>query len=415
MNSQGLIPIWVRITIDGKRSECSVKKQATEGQWDEQANAPKDKELEKYLLQVENEITRHYNILLASKDYVTAEDVKMSFKGIKEEKITFLDLLRQFVQVQKEKVEAKDLSEKRYQKFVSVLKKTQAFIKHKYKRTDVLLDQVKLNFLTDLQHYLRTVDRISHNSSSKYCKDLRQIMKYAVMHEYIPSNPFIHFKCTFHKTDRGFLTMEEIETLWNAKFDTKRLEEVRDCFIFSCFTGYAYADTAALTTENVQRGIDGYTWMMWERIKSKVTENVPLLPIPILLIEKYKNHPYCVANNKLFPVNSNQRYNSYLKEIAQLCGIKKKLTTHIARHTFATTILILNGVPIETVKELLGHDDIRSTQIYARIVQLKVSHDMNNLRDKLKNLPMGNLIPENANDISMSPGVKLNPDIAVAV
>jgi len=161
------------------------------------------------------------------------------------------------------------------------------------------------------------------------------------------------------------------------------LMEVRDCYIFSCYTGYAYGDAEELSPDDVTIGIDGNKWIIRDRQKTDNMENIPLLPIPLKIIEKYKNHPYCKINNRLLPMNSNQRYNGYLKEIADLCGIKKKLTTHTARHTFATTVLLLNDVPMETTMELLGHSDIRTTQIYGKIVQKKVSNDMCKLKDKL--------------------------------
>ena len=130
-------------------------------------------------------------------------------------------------------------------------------------------------------------------------------------------------------------------------------------------------------------GIDGNLWLSTQRRKTGVQERVPLLPIAVKIIERYKNHEYCKRNNKLLPVNSNQRYNAYLQEIGIICNIKKKLTTHIARHTFATTVTLANGVPIETVSAMLGHTSIKTTQIYAKVLEKKVSEDMNQLRSKL--------------------------------
>jgi site-specific recombinase XerD len=154
------------------------------------------------------------------------------------------------------------------------------------------------------------------------------------------------------------------------------LQEVRDVYVAMCFTGYAYKDAAMLSPENIQIMIDGQRWFIKNRIKTECKENVPIFPIVESIIEKYKNHPLCVRNNKVFPVHSNQRFNSYLKEVADVCGINKNLTTHTARHTFATTVTLSNGVPIETVSALLGHNSIRTTQIYAKIVAQKVSDDM---------------------------------------
>lgn len=158
---------------------------------------------------------------------------------------------------------------------------------------------------------------------------------------------------------------------------------VRDIFLFSCYTGYAYAEVRALTPDHVGMGLDGEKWIFISRQKTDNRSNVMLLPEALQLIEKYKRHPVCVNSGKLFPVKSNQKYNDYLKEIADLCGIKTELTTHIARHTFATTITLANDVPIESVSSMLGHKSIRTTQVYAKVVQKKLSNDMKSLRAKL--------------------------------
>jgi site-specific recombinase XerD len=178
---------------------------------------------------------------------------------------------------------------------------------------------------------------------------------------------------------------DELEKLQTKEMPSKRLEEVRDCYVAMCYTGYAYKDAALLSTENIQLMIDGNRWLIKNRVKTECKENVPILPVVAELINKYKNHPYCAKYNKLFPIHSNQKFNDYLKEVAAICGINKNLTTHTARHTFATTVTLSNGVPIETVSALLGHSSIRTTQIYAKVVAQKVSNDMDILREKLAN------------------------------
>jgi integrase len=387
-NSKGLVPIWARITIDGKRAECSVKKQIQLTLWDADRNRAKGnsdeaRSINNYLVMVQAELTKHYNILLSTKDLVTAEDVKNSYKGIKEEKKTFLQLFNLYNQKLSERKEIEDLSDGRFKRFKILYGKCAEFIKYKFKRSDVPLDEVKLNFIVEFEHHLRTVQMIGYNTAMKYVKDLKQVMKYGVMLEYIPCNPFDNFQCSYKKVKRDFLDQDELDLLYRKDFNIKRLEEVRDCYLFSCYTGYAYSDAEALTSEDIAIGIDGEKWIIRDRIKTETTENVPLLPIALEIIAKYKNHPYCKTHNKLLPMNSNQRYNAYLKEIADMCGIKKKLTTHTARHTFATTVLLMNDVPMETAMELLGHTDIRTTQIYGKIVQKKISNDMSKLRNKL--------------------------------
>lgn len=393
-NSKGLVPIWARITIDGKRAECSIKKQIHPNLWDADGNRAKGKSddvksINNYLVMVQAELTKHYNILLSTKDFVTAEDVKNSYKGIKEEKKTFLELFTLYNQKLSERKEIEDLSDGRFKRFKVLYGKCADFIKYKFKKSDVPLDEVKLSFIVEFEHYLRVVKLIGYNTTMKYMKDLKQVMKYGVMIEYVPASPFENFKCSYKKVKRDFLDQQELDTLYRKELIIQRLEEVRDCYLFSCYTGYAYSDAEALTPDDITIGMDGEKWIIRDRIKTDTTENVPLLPIALEIIAKYEDHPYCKTHNKLLPMNSNQRYNAYLKEIADVCGIKKKLTTHTARHTFATTVLLMNDVPMETAMELLGHTDIRTTQIYGKIVQKKISNDMSKLKSKLHPMKTG--------------------------
>lgn len=387
-NKHGLTPIWLRITVNSKRAECSVQKFVHAKHWDMEHNRVRTTcsdatSINDYLDLVRSEILRHYNILLTTQDVVTADDVKNSYKGIKETKKTFFQLFDQYLQHLVDRKEINDLSEGRYKRFQVLLNKCKGFVKYKFRKADVILDEVKMNFIVEFEHYMRKTDKMGHNTAMKYAKDLKQIMKYGVMLEYIPSNPFDLFQCTYKKAKREFLNQEELDALYRKEFVIKRLAEVRDCYLFSCYTGYAYSDAAALGPDDVTLGIDGEKWIIRNRKKTDTTENVPLLPIPQEIIARYKNHPYCKAHNKLLPMNSNQRYNAYLKEVAALCGIRKNLTTHTARHTFATTVLLVNDVPMETAMELLGHTDIRTTQIYGKIVQKKISNDMKKLKDRL--------------------------------
>ena len=201
--------------------------------------------------------------------------------------------------------------------------------------------------------------------------------------DWIPSNPFNNFRCSYTSPERQVLTQDELNLIMKKDIDIERLNEVRDVFIFCCYTGFAYSDVYKFERDALTIGIDGEYWLSTNRQKTGARESVPLLPIALEIIQKYRDNEYCVEHNKLLPVNSNQRYNAYLKEIADICGIKKKITTHIARHTFATTVTLANGVPIETVSSMLGHNSIRTTQIYAKVVEKKVSEDMQLLKAKL--------------------------------
>lgn len=388
INGVGQAPIWARISIDGLRTEISTMKQVAPKHWDNSNNCvtkdcPQSKIINQHLVLLEAEITKHYHALAALQEFVTPDEVKNSYKGIKPDRKTLLQVFDQFLHHLKDKVEAGDIKQKRYDRFKVNRGKCVSFMKTKLKKTDILIEDAKLSFITEFQQYLRTVEKIGHNTSMKYAKDLKQIMKYAVTLEYIPSNKFAEFKCTYKRTRREFLDDEELKRMFEKAMPVKRLEEVRDCYIFSCYTGYAFSDAKALGPEHLANGMDGRKWIIRDRQKTDTMENIPLLPIPLAIIEKYRDHPYCKLNRKLLPILSNQRYNGYLKEVASICGIKKELTTHTARHTFATTVCLYNDVPMETTMELLGHTDIRTTQIYGRIVQKKISKDVEALRQKM--------------------------------
>jgi site-specific recombinase XerD len=226
-------------------------------------------------------------------------------------------------------------------------------------------------------------ETLTENTINKYLKITRQVLGFGVLKKWISENPMLHMKCPYRHPPREILTMAELEAIQNSDLPIKRLDEVRDVYIFSCYTGYAYVEVSNLSNNNIIIGMDGNNWAKVRRQKTGEPEMVPLLPPAMEIIEKYKNHPWCVANDKLLPVKSNHKYNLYLKEVAELAGIKKYLTTHSARHTFATTVLLDNDVPLETASKLLGHSSIRSTQIYAKVSLKKLSNNMNDLRTKL--------------------------------
>jgi hypothetical protein len=244
------------------------------------------------------------------------------------------------------------------------------------------LEDIEMALAVNFFHYL-TMENIGDNTAMKYVKTLKQIIDRAIDEGWIKHNSITGFKCTYVDPDRETLEQHEILEMYNKPIQIKRLEEVRDVYVFCCFTGYAYETVYKLEPGNIFKGLDGKPWITKDRQKTGVEETVPLLPIPLAIIEKYKNHEYCVSENKLLPVNSNFRYNAYLKELAVICKISKDLTTHTARHTFATTVTLENDVPIETVGKMLGHKDLRSTQKYAKITKRKISNNMNVLRARI--------------------------------
>ena len=228
------------------------------------------------------------------------------------------------------------------------------FIKKKYNQNDIHVQDVNHQFINGFEYYLKTTRKCAH------------------------------WKGKLKIVEREFLTQEEIQKIIDKELRMERLDQVRDIFIFCCFTGLAYADVKKLTKDDVVIGVDGEQWVKTRRTKTDTRSNIPILPIAQTIIEKYKDNELMKIKNVVLPVLTNQKMNAYIKEIADLCGITKNLTFHLARHTFATTVTLSNGVPIESVSKMLGHTNLKTTQHYAKILDMKVSKDMEILRNKFK-------------------------------
>ena len=229
----------------------------------------------------------------------------------------------------------------------------------------------------------KTIRKCNHNSTQKYIRNFRKIINNAIKNDWLDKDPFKAYRVKLKDTKRVFLTKEELTALEEEQFAIDRLDQVRDVFVFCCYTGLSYVDVEKLTPKGIVKGHDGEYWINVDRTKTGSPSSVPILPKAFKIIEKYKNDPRMINGGRLLPVISNQRINAYLKELASLTGIEKKLTFHAARHTFATTVTLSNGIPIETVSAMLGHKNFRTTQIYAKVVQEKISRDMRKLREKL--------------------------------
>jgi site-specific recombinase XerD len=269
-------------------------------------------------------------------------------------------------------------------KFKTIKSKVESFIKFQYKKSDMFLEELSYQFITNFEFYLKTEENIQHNTTMKYIQNLKKIIHISVKNGWLMRDPFTDFRCSFKKVERNVLTEGELEVLENKIFNIRRIEVVKDLFVFSCYTGLAYIDVMNLTTNNISVGIDGEKWIFTERHKTDEKVRVPILPVALEILNKYKSDPEVLNQGGLLPKLSNQKLNAYLKEVADLCGINKNLTFHLARHTFATTVTLANGVPMETVSKLLGHSSIKTTQIYAKVIEKKVSEDMSVLKSKLR-------------------------------
>jgi site-specific recombinase XerD len=329
------------------------------------------------------------NIFTVQKEYalrnqpITAEQVRSKILHKEEEKQHRLIEVYKYHNEQFEKLVGLEFAKGTLKKFKSALKSLEAFIGWKYNTKDVWLTEVNHKFITDYEFYLKSIQRLQHNSAMGIIKKLKKIIRQCVANDWLDKNPFQSYKITSKETHRNFLLKEELEILMRKKITVQRLDQVRDIFLFSCYTGLSYSDVMKLGQRDLSIGIDGEQWIFTNRIKTDTASRIPLLPIAKSILEKYSDNPVVVNAGKLLPNISNQRLNSYLKEITDICGFKKELTFHCARHTFATTITLSNGVPIETVGKMLGHKNLRTTQIYAKILDNKVSGDMKQLKEKL--------------------------------
>ncbi|PSL42796.1 site-specific recombinase XerD [Chitinophaga niastensis] len=384
-NTTGKGTLTVRLTIEGVRDGFSLGYQIDPKKFDKKAAAIIGKsaeaiEINAQIQHVKSELLRHYNLLKAQAPTVTPTMIKNAHLCINQEKKTLIQVADFHNAKFKEKVEKEKRSPDTLKKWVTTKDKITIFLKSVFKMPDIPLERIEYAFAEDFFDYMTLTEGIQDNTAMKYLKNTKQLLKLAVQRKWLTHNPLADFVCTYINPERDILSMDELSTLYQKEFTIPRLQETKDAYLFMALTGYAYKDALMLSSDNVAKFFDGEDWIVKNREKTWCRENVPLLPIAKEILQKYKNHPYCVANNVLLPINSNQRFNGYLKEVADLCGINKNLTTHTARHTFATTVTLANGVPLETVSAMLGHKSIRTTQIYAKIVASKVSVDMKTLK-----------------------------------
>ena len=388
-NVDGLLPIFIRVTVNGERIELSTKRFTTSERWSVEGNRMKgtsgeSKATNSYLDTLKAKVYDYQQQLIREDKIVNAENMRNKILGIEKRSFMLIGIFQQHNDEIKALI-GKDYAAATHVRYETSLKHTEDFLKWKYKVSDLDIRKIDHEFITGYEFYLKSVCNCCQNTTSKYIKNFGKIIRICLANGWLQKNPFINYKSKMVEVERAFLSMEEIETMHNKVFVSDRLNQVKDIFLFSCFTGLAYADVKKLSRKNIAIGVDGERWIYINRTKTDTRSNIPILPIASYLLEKYKDNPQVVNQDKLLPILSNQKMNSYLKEIADACEITKDLTFHIARHTFATTVTLSNGVPIESVSKMLGHKNLKTTQHYAKILDLKVSNDMQILRGKFGN------------------------------
>lgn len=388
VNNSGQVPIYHRITVNGKRIDRSTGKFVEPAKWSVEAGRIRGHSEEA------RTINSHLDYLtqqtVESEKNLFKKDIEITHSSFKNEILNKGDKTRNLIPIfQDHNDRIKELVGKEYasgtlERYATSLKHTKEFMEWKFGISDIEINKIDHAFIMDYEFYLRSVKNCANNTAVKYIKNFSKIIKICIANDWITKNPFANYKSKIRELERTYLSEEDVQILIEKSFSTPRLELVRDIFLFSCFTGLAYIDVKNLTVENISKGIDGSDWIFTHRQKTESASKIPILPVTAMIIEKYRESPELIIQRKLLPIFSNQKMNAYLKEVATLCEINKELTFHMARHTFATTITLTNGVPIETVSKMLGHKTLRTTQHYAKVLDRKVSEDMNILKEKLE-------------------------------
>lgn len=388
VDKEGKSPIYMRITVNGKRCELSIQRKIEISNWNLKAGKVRGttlevKNLNRLMDSIKGNVYKHHQELVEKGKLITAKALKNSYLGIGEKEKSLIEVFKTHNN-QIEKLVGKEYALNTLKRYETTLNHITNFIVSSLNINEIPIKQINHQFLTDFEFYLKSERNCNHNSAMRYLKSLKKIIGIALSNNWIDKDPFRNYKTQSKETEREFLSEDEIQSMINKKLKMLRLDQVRDIFIFCCYTGLAYSDVNKLTNNNLIKGIDGEMWLKFNRTKTNTKSNIPLLPIPLLIIEKYKPEDDDSRTYRLLPVLSNQKMNAYLKEIADLCGINKNLTFHLARHTFATTVTLSNGVPIESVSKMLGHKSLKTTQHYAKILDRKVSEDMKVLRNKFQ-------------------------------
>jgi site-specific recombinase XerD len=381
------IPIYIRITINKHRLEISTNRQINPKYWDIKKHEAKKtyksyKELNEYLLIAKNKLYACQSELIQSKKVVTAQRIKDLYTGnIKQAVSTIVQVSTLHIN-EMEQFIGKNSSYGNYKNYKTTHKYILEFIPLVYKKKDLPIEEVNYSFIKKYEYFLQTEKTCTQNGTMKQMQRLKKVLNWAIKNEYLSVNPFRNYSISFKKYDRGYLSLEEITKIEKLSGLSKRLQYTKDFFVFQLYTGLAYSDMLDLKTDDIVKGIDGEYWIIKNRVKTDTKITVPLLPITLDIIFRYTD--LSVLNKVVFPKISNQKINKNLKDLGGLAEIKQPLSTHLARHSAATTIWLNNGISIEVVSKMLGHTKISTTQVYGRIVEEKIADEMKGLSKKLK-------------------------------
>ena len=381
----GEAPIFVRITINKERTEFAAQKSVKPNHWSDiqqkaKKNAPDAESINTALEHYEKRIASILDFLSYEELEVTPRLVHDKLLGKKVERRTILKVFEEHNKNCK-KLEGIDFAKGTVQRYETSYKHTKEFIRWRYNREDLPLDEVNQQFIKDYELYFKTERNCSHNSATKYLKNFKKITKIALANGWLKKDPFATIQFKLKQVDAVYLNDEELDAVRNKVIAIERIDRVRDVFLFCCYTGLAFSDVKTLKLEHLTKDKDGFMWIHKKRQKTKQMSTIFVINAAQKLIEKYKDDVALKDKDVLLPVLSNQKMNAYLKEIADLCGIEKEISTHTARHTFATTVALGNNMPIEVVSKTLGHSNTKMTQRYARTTEALIQKNMEKIKD----------------------------------
>jgi len=388
---EGELPVYMRITVNGIFSEISTKRKCNPNNWNVSAgrlNGKNDsiKAFNAYLDTLQQKVFEAKRKLIETDKEVTAENIKNLILGKENKQKHMLLEVFKYHNDQMAALVGREYAPGTLDRYKTSYKHTQSFLEWKYKLLDIDITKLNFEFIAEYEFWLKSIRKCDHNTTMKYLSNFKKIINRCLRNGWILRDPFLGFNMAKKEVERTALTEYELNTMSTKKFSIERLSIVKDIFLFSCYSGLAYADVKKLKRSEIMIGVDGEKWIFTKRQKTDISSRIPLLPVALEILNLYEEHPQCKYEDRVLPVLSNQKMNAYLKEIADVCGITKNLTYHIARHTFATTVTLSNGVPIETVSKMLGHRNLKTTQHYAKILDRKISEDMKNLRCKFSSI-----------------------------
>lgn len=388
VRKDGTVPVMGRITVDGTQTQFSCKITIDPKVWDTKSGRATGRsvaaiEANRMLDNMRVSINKHYREIMDRDNYVTAEKVKNAFLGLEHRCRTLLQVFKQHNEDYEKMYEAGMKAKATLLKYQCVYRHLEEFIYQRYHVRDIALKELTPAFISDFDIFLRTEKNCCTNTVWLYLCPLRTMVSIAISNEWLSRDPFRDYEVKKEQTTRYFLTKDEIRLLMDGKLKNAKQELYRDLFVFCIFTGLSFSDMRNLSEDNIRTYFDEHLWISINRQKTGVQSNIRLLDIPKKILEKYRG---LREDGKIFSVPHYMTCLHGIRAVAKRCGITKHLTWHMSRHTMATEICLTNGVPIETVSSILGHKNITTTQIYAKITKEKLNQDMENLSTRLGNI-----------------------------